>query len=266
MSTPVTIAVDWSGAQTGAPRRIAVAEAADGQLVDLRDGLTREEVVAHLLDRIAALDAPVVVGLDFAFGFPGWWTRELGCADLPELWALAAREGERWLTACEAPLWGRPGRRRPPADLARPLLRATDAQAATAGSPLQVGGAGSVGTGSIRGMPHLVTLRAAGVAIWPVDDARSPVAVEVYPRHHTGRVVKSDRAARAAAVATTPGIGRALREAAAITEDRFDAALTALGMQAHAADLLGRRADPAQALEGAIWPSSGELSALSAAR
>ena len=34
-------------------------------------------------------------------------------------------------------------------------------------STFQIGGAGAVGTGSLRGMPHLLTLREAGCAVWP---------------------------------------------------------------------------------------------------
>ena len=34
----------------------------------------------------------------------------------------------------------------------------------------QIGGAGAVGTGSIRGMPHLLTLARNGFGIWPFSE------------------------------------------------------------------------------------------------
>ncbi|MFH4263722.1 hypothetical protein WAJ43_23025, partial [Acinetobacter baumannii] len=42
-------------------------------------------------------------------------------------------------------------------------------------------GGGHVGTGSLRGMPFLAALRAAGYAVWPFDDAAGRTAVEIYP-------------------------------------------------------------------------------------
>ncbi|MCW3010041.1 MAG: hypothetical protein JWO90_445, partial [Solirubrobacterales bacterium] len=114
---------------------------------------------------------------------------------------------------------------------------------------------GAVGTGSIRGMPELRALRAAGVALWPWDDARAPMALEVYPRLLTGAVVKSRAEAREAYLADDPRVPRGLLAAATASEDAFDAAVSALEMAARLPELLAlrRSTDPVTRLEGAIW-------------
>src|SRR5580658_616882 len=87
-------------------------------------------------------------------------------------------------------------------------------------SPFQIGGSGSVGTGSLRAMPFLLRLREAGFRVWPFEDAaletkdrsRSPagmttrkattsarpLVVEMYTRLMTGAVAKSNAEARRA--------------------------------------------------------------------
>src|SRR5919201_613566 len=111
--TELVVAVDWSGAALGAERHLWLAEARDGQsLVRLEAGRGREALVSHLIDE-ARQDAPLVVGLDFAFAFPAWFSRYLGASTAPVLWARVADEAEAWLLGCEPPFWGRPGRGRP---------------------------------------------------------------------------------------------------------------------------------------------------------
>ena len=53
------------------------------------------------------------VGLDFAFSVPAWYLHALGVAGAPELWDAAAVDGESWLSACQAPFWGRKGAGKP---------------------------------------------------------------------------------------------------------------------------------------------------------
>lgn len=251
-------AVDWSGDARAARRRIRLARAVPGRLLEVRGGLDRDEVVAHVLD--AAARRPLVVGFDFSFALPAWFARAHGCADVAALWDLVTREGEDWLAGCRPPFWGRGRTPRPSPDPARPAFRTTEAEARDAGlapkSTFQIGGAGAVGTGSLRGMPHLARLRAAGAAIWPFDDAGPLTVVEIYPRIFTGAVVKRSAAARQAAVAGDPRIPAALVADAVATEDAFDAALSALAMAEHLDELAGLGAadpgDPA-ALEGALW-------------
>jgi len=260
------LAVDWSGDARAAHRRIRLAAAVPGCLVDVRAGLDRDGVTEYLLARAGDR---VVAGLDFSFGLPAWFAREHGCADVAALWDLVAREGEEWLAACRPPFWGRGPRPRPPQDPARPGLRVTEAAARAdglaPGSTFQIGGAGAVGTGSLRGMPHLARLRAAGVAVWPFDDAGPATVLEIYPRVHTGPVVKRSVHARRAVVDADPRIARELRAAVVDTEDAFDAALSALDMAEHLDELTALRAAPPgspAAIEGAIWrpPVGGRMS------
>ena len=251
-------AVDWSGDAQAARRRIRLARAVPGRLLEVRGGLDREEVVAHVLD--AATRTRLVVGLDFSFALPAWFARAHECTDVEALWALVARDGEGWLAACLPPFWGRGRTPRPPTDPARPGWRMTETAVRAAGlrpsSTFQIGGAGAVGTGSLRGMPHLARMRAAGASIWPFDDAGPLTVVEIYPRLFTGPVVKRSAPARRAAVAGDPRVPVALVEDVVASEDAFDAALSALVMAEHLGDLAGLRAaapDSPAALEGALW-------------
>ncbi|HMC04937.1 MAG TPA: hypothetical protein VKJ83_05640, partial [Actinomycetota bacterium] len=122
-------------------------------------------------------------------------------------------------------------------------------------SVFQIGGAGAVGTGSIRGMALLARLRREGFSIWPFDRAGWPRVVEIYPRLLTGPVDKSVQSARTDYL-TRLGwpADPALRERAASTEDAFDAAVSALGMDEHQEDLAAPPPVPEiAALEGWIW-------------
>jgi hypothetical protein len=255
------LAVDWSGDARHAARRIRVAEAEPGRLLSVRGGLDRDGV-GGVLAELREAGEPAVVGMDFSFGLAGWFAREHGCGELPDVWALAAREGERWLRECPPPFWGRAGTRRPADDPDRPLWRRTEQDVRDGGlhplSTFQIGGAGAVGTGSVRGMALLGTWRAAGIGVWPLDPAPGTsgvLALEVYPRAMTGPVVKSSAAARAAQVAADPRVPPELHDDVVATEDAFDAALAALGMAEHVADLaaLTPSSDPVARLEGRMW-------------
>jgi hypothetical protein len=253
------VAVDWSGRRTGERRHLWTAEAHDGVLLRLEAGRTRAEVADDLIAR--ARDIPgVVVGFDFSFSLPAWFLRERGDRRARDLWDAAASDGEEWLRACEPPFWGRPGRGRP--ELAAHLRRTEAAVAAVGGirpkSSFQVGGAGSVGTGSVRGFPVLARLQDAGYAIWPFDvPARAPVALEIWPRIFTGPVVKSDARARAAHldVHHPVALDPAMRAAAVGSEDAFDAAVSAAVMSRHEAELRALPAldDVDAHLEGCVW-------------
>lgn len=250
-----TVAVDWSGRATGASRTIWTAVVEHGALVALERGRDRDATIDHLLG--LATDE-LVVGFDFSFAFPAWFTSRLGASSAEELWELAAAHGERWLAACEPPFWGRPGARRPAGEI---QLRRTEAELGAVGgirpkSTFQIGGAGAPGTGSIRGMPQLSRLRAAGFAIWPFHGGGTPVAVEIYPRLLTGAVVKSSAAARRAYLGTRfPDLDPADAAVAASTEDAFDAVVSALVMDRHRGELLrlGGPRDQLEALEGRVW-------------
>lgn len=255
------IAVDWSGAVASVRSRLWIAESRDRRLVRLQRGFTREEIVRDLIAR-AERDPSLVVGLDFAFSFPDWFLRTLGVRGGRELWDLVARHGERWLERCPPPFWGKPLAPRPPPRADRNPWRATESEhlpisGIAPKSVFQIGGAGTVGTGSLRGMPCLAELRRAGFAIWPFDRARLPMVVEIYPRFLTGAVNKSSAAARALYLEARHGKeSRAVLDQAAGTEDAFDAAVSAAVMQRFARDFPRLARMPRTARdrrEGRIW-------------
>lgn len=252
------IAVDWSGDARNAHQHIWLAEASrPGELVRLEAGRDRDEVADHL---VGCSSDDLVIGFDFAFSFPAWFIHELGMCAAQDVWAHVARCGEAWLTACESPFWGRPGRPRP--IHSRPALRRTEAAVPRLGgaaprSIFQIGGAGAVGTGSIRGMPLLARFHASGVRIWPYSgEGGQPTIVEIYPRLLTGPVHKSNAAARGELLNQRyPGLSPEHRRAAGASDDAFDAAVSALVMIEFAADLaaLPFEPDAELRLEGRIW-------------
>ena len=193
-----TIAIDWSGRERGAAEAIWFARVRDGTLVELENGMERDEVIDTAI-AAARREPQTVVGLDFAFAFPAWYSERRGWASGRAIWDAMRDDAEALLEACEPPFWGRPGTR---AQTLGPALRETEAEApATPKSVFQIGGAGAVGTGSLRGMRHLADLADAGFAIWPFDDPRVPMARRDLPaRAHRAR---SSRAAIAPGASTS---------------------------------------------------------------
>lgn len=249
---PRVVAIDWSGANALSVQRrhIWLAEALHGTLVRLSAGRTREEVVEELVT-LARDPDPVVAGLDFAFSLPAWFAQAHGCESGEDVWHLVQAEGERWLRECPPPFWGRPGRKR----LERadgPELRQTE-EGTGAKSVLQIGGAGAVGTGSLRGMPFLLRLRGAGFHIWPFDPWGPATVVEIYPRVLTGPVTKSSDVDRAAYLDTRDWvIPPEVRGCMVASEDAFDAGVSALVMAEHVHEP-GDDLPASAGLEGAIW-------------
>jgi hypothetical protein len=226
----------------------------------------------------------MVVGLDFCFSFPAWFVRgEMGCADGPAFWELVAGgQGEQWLAR------GNPDRRfwgkHPKPDEFRGeglhrMLRATDIDCKLAAripeaeraervrgigpkSVFQIGGAGSVGTASLRGMPVLKRLREAGFAVWPFNRAGLPMVVEMYTRLNTGPVRKSNAAARAEYLrekrredAGYAALSRGVMERARASEDAFDALVSCMAMTARRGEFSGLAMplDPEYKVEGWTW-------------
>ncbi|MEO6709616.1 MAG: hypothetical protein ABI054_10010 [Planctomycetota bacterium] len=253
--------MDWSGSMSTVRSRMWLAESRDRKLVRLERGFSREELVTELI-ACASREPSLVVGLDFAFSFPSWFQEQLGVQSAQELWALVALEGEAWLAACPHPFWGRPMFPRPQYTESQSPWRATESdRVPVAGirpkSVFQIGGAGTVGTGSLRGMPHLAQLRDAGFAIWPFDRPRLPMLVEIYPRYLTGAVDKSSAIARALYLqARHARESREILELAAASEDAFDAAVSAATMQRFSRDfprLARTPRSPRDRSEGRIW-------------
>ena len=213
--------------------------------------------MAHDL-RVVAID-PLAAVIEPAHA-AGAWVHVDGAFGL---WAAAVAHGEQWLQECAPPFWGKPGCPKPPGEPGAGL-RATERALSVGGiapkSTFQIGGAGAVGTGSVRGWPHLLRLREAGYAVWPFDaPATPPVLVEVWPRLCTGPVVKSDPLARARYLqARLEHVQGDVRDMMCASEDAFDAGCTALVMAEHAPTFtrLDPPDHPVARGEGWVWAPS----------
>ncbi len=257
-SLPRIFAIDWSGDRLNGWRKIWLAEVCRGELVRLENGRSREEI-ARLLIEEAMKDRRFVVGLDFAFSFPLWFCETLGVKTAFDVWAHVATDGEGWLHSCSIPFWGRSGTTCPTEGQ---RFRKTELDCAAHGSRIrpksvfQIGGAGAVGTGSIRGMPILKILHEAGFSIWPFHRPGLPTVVEIYPRALTGPVNKSSRDARRTYLrAKFPELSKQFMTVAISCEDAFDAAVSALVMHKRVDNLakFSQSTDPCELLEGRIW-------------
>ncbi len=208
------IAIDWSGRiDIAGQRRHIVAAVITRDGVTIESGRTREEWVAWLLAE-AKKTPRMVVSLDCCFSYPAWFLAEQGCKTIFDFWKhIAAGHGEKWLAQepKDTRFWGKPHKK--PAEFCGTgmprMMRLTDmenkivegmsvARAAKVRgiapkSPFQIGGSGSVGTGSLRAIPYLLQLHEAGFRIWPfesaaLDNKRSqPLVVEMYARLLTAR-------------------------------------------------------------------------------
>jgi len=255
------LAVDWSGALKADRDKIWLCEVAGGEVIRLENGRSREELIDHLIEE-AAREPRLVVGLDFAFSFPAQFLHKRAHREVATVWDEAARFGERWLEHCPFPFWGKPGKKRP--TLGEAMFRETEmAVAEESGfrpfSTFQIGGAGAVGVGSVRGMPGLSRLRAAGFSIWPFDPPGDSLVVEIWPRLFMGNVRKSNRGDRARHLSERYlQIEDGAFASAEGSDDAFDALVSALEMDRHVEDferLVPTRA-ASTALEGEIWRPS----------
>jgi hypothetical protein len=289
------IAVDWSGRVdvAGQRRHIWAGIWTNGQ-VRLEAGRTREELAAWLI-AMAGETPRMVVGIDCCFSFPAWFLAEHGCRTVFDFWRhVAAGSGERWLAKeCEEierdeRFWGKPHKR--PAQFCGEGLprsmrmtdmdnkitpktmggssdRAAKVKGITPKSPFQIGGSGSVGTGSLRAMPFLLQLREAGFRTWPFEaaaagDSPRPMLVEIYTRLLTGAVKKSNPdarrvylAAKRKADASYARLSRGVLLKAQGSEDAFDALVSTMEMAQHAGEFAKLRAtrDRELKLEGITW-------------
>jgi hypothetical protein len=222
---PTVIAVDWSGAKTTSRRSgIWLAEVRNGELVHSDALPTREDAVSYVL----GVSGPLLVGFDFSFSVPEWFAFAQGCTTVDDVWASAKRDGAKWLSPTP-PFW------RSRCDVApEQRFRRCETRYPSAKSIFQLVGNGQVGAGSVRGMPHLSRLRAAGVAIWPFDAAGERTAFEIYPS----------------------ALRRTVPDAGPFTnEHERDAVCSALVLWRHRETVAASRAatDPTTRLEGDIW-------------
>jgi Protein of unknown function (DUF429) len=258
------IAIDWSGSRELAAQRkhIWMADWNDGR-VTLTNNRSRDETVHAVISSLEH-GGEIVVGFDFAFGFPDWFTHGMGCASAVELWERVAQQGESWLNRCSTPFWGRPGKPCPsdhgePSWLGRRWTE-EDVRQRTGHrpkSPFQIGGAGAVGTGSIRGMPILKTLREAGFCIWPFHAACRATVIEIYPRLSVGKTRVSNGAERRAFIYSERfhRMPDEVREKACAFADAFDALCALRDMIDHQEELkqLSQATEERRLLEGEIW-------------
>jgi hypothetical protein len=292
------VGIDWSGRvdAAGQRRHIGGGVWTAGRPVRLEAGRTRTETAEWLIE-LAKETPRMVVGFDFCFSFPAWFVREEhGAASAPEFWKRVVEDGhaERWLAAGadDKRFWGKPHKR--PAEFSgdhlHRMLRATDidcklaafipeaerrerVKGITPKSVFQIGGAGSVGTASLRGFAVLLRLREAGFRVWPFDrpalDAKrpAPLVVEMYTRLNTGAVKKSNAEARAAYLlkkrkeqpeyaALSPTVMRRARAG----EDAFDALVSTMVMAERRAEFatLPKPRDPLHGVEGWTWAPSAD--------
>jgi len=250
------VAVDWSGRRSAVGAHLWIACSAwDGAIV-LEHGMDRDAAIAHLVGLVER-EPSTLIGLDFAFSFPSWFFDHRGVTDVFGMWTHVAEHAERWLVDCPWPFWGRGARLSPTTDAV--LYRLTE-QGIGAKSAFQLYYPGAVGASSLRGMPHLATLRAAGMHIWPFDTFALPAVVEIYPRRFTGEVTKSSAPARRAYLASRYGPPADVNACA--SEDAFDAYVSAREMGAR----LGHGAafpvisEPQLLLEGLIWDGTARAS------
>lgn len=259
------VGVDWSGAASDrdAARSIFTAVVEDGRLVALEGGRGRGATIDAVIDAVFE-DPETLVGLDFSFGVPEWFAADRGWRSAGEVWRWAeagVASGPGWVRSRPAPFWG-PGIRPRPDHVGDPF-RATEREVmATGGRPasvLQLSGPGSVGAQSLWGMPQLLRLADAGVAIWPFDAPRLPMAAEVFPRQMArwlapGAARRTGPAFRHAVVDALGGAAGGFADALRASQDAFDAAAAAIGLWRAVRDVtaLGCAATPRERVEGRI--------------
>jgi len=294
------IAIDWSGRidVAGQRRHIWAAiwtRSGSETTVQLEAGRTRDEITEWLIE--LAREIPrMVVSIDCCFSFPGWFLEEHGCEDMFAFWRKAnAGLAEQWLDrecdeiARDERFWGAPHKR--PAQFCGPGYRrmfrfadydnkiaqgmeggdperAAKMRGITPKSPFQIGGSGSVGTGSLRAMTMLERLHDAGFRVWPLENAAidakapRPLVVEMYTRLMTGAVAKSNAEARRKYLAAKrktdalyASLGRAVLSNAQGSEDAFDALVSVIEMARYADEFGGLKAtrDPELRREGLTW-------------
>jgi hypothetical protein len=294
------VAIDWSGRIDAAGQRRHIWSAIwtrreSKVTVQLEAGRTRDEITEWLIE-LGRETPRMVVSIDCCFSFPGWFLAEHGCEDMFAFWRKAnSALAEQWLSrecdeiARDERFWGKPHKR--PEQFCGPgyrrMFRFADydnkiAQALEGGdperaakmrgitpkSPFQIGGSGSVGTGSLRAMTMLERLHDAGFRVWPLEasaiDAKrpKPLLVEMYTRLMTGAVAKSNPEARRKYLAAKrktdalyASLGRTVLARAQGSEDAFDALVSVMEMARYAEEFGGLKAtrDPELRREGLTW-------------
>jgi hypothetical protein len=179
-----------------------------------------------------------VVGFDFCFGAPSWFVLDQGCRTIGDFWQLAARDGETWLGPPPTlPFWRDAGMQPPPERRFRRCEHDLKQRGYPPAMIFMLVGPKTVGTGSVRGMPFLTRLRAAGFAIWPFDPPSDRTIVEIYPSCLRHLAAPS------------------LQARDYTSNDERDAVLSAAVMWEHRESFaqLQAASDPVTLLEGDVW-------------
>jgi molybdopterin-guanine dinucleotide biosynthesis protein B len=221
------LVVDWSAANlpTSPTRRanaiwIGCHDAEGGAEWHHRTRAAARAHLGDLIDTARASGQRLLVGFDFAFGYPaGFAARLTGRSDPCAVWAWLAEaiqdspdnRNNRFEVAARinaafpegpGPFWSHPSGQHWPglpfrragidyAVLGLAETRAAEAAAKGAKSPWMLFNPGSVGSQSLLGLPVIHHLVQRGVvAVWPFDqtDAAPVVLAEVYPSLLAGPV------------------------------------------------------------------------------
>lgn len=217
--------LDWSAAKGAKMGRdsiwLGVTDAAGTCDVNIPTRALAMQALAELIDGARVSGANLLIGVDFAFGFPVGFAGTLtGTATALSVWDwLTARVTDtpdnisnyrqvaaqmNALFPGGGPFWGNgtrsdvPGlpRHKPPLPEGLGAHRTCDILARESGawpkSVWQLAGAGAVGAQVLTGLPVLNTLRhrfGDSVAIWPFEMRDAPVIIaEVYPSMLRARV------------------------------------------------------------------------------
>ena len=224
------LVVDWSAANlpTSATNRanaiwLGCHDAEGGAEWHHRTRASACDQIATLIDMAAAQGQRLLIGFDFAFGYPaGFGARLTGSADPRALWRWLAdriedapdNRNNRFAVAQAVnaafpegpgPFWSFPSDQDWPgipalrrgidyAALGLAEQRAAEAVAPGAKSPWMLFNPGSVGSQSLLGLPLIHRLaQRPGAAVWPFDppaalDAATLILAEVYPSLLAGPV------------------------------------------------------------------------------
>jgi hypothetical protein len=225
----------------------------DGVFCLLENGRSRQQVRDELI-RLRSRAGRLVVGIDLRSAFPGGMRKRTAGSAAAIPGVPRTELANHGLLPAPRRFWGRTTRR--PQHPGDALRRTERAVSCSPRSIFQIGGAGAVGAGSIRGMSVLHELAGAGFSVWPFEPAGEAAIVEMYPRLFTGKVKSSAPACLQHLNARYPTgeLPELFRGMAAATEDAFDAAVSALEM-ARAGDALRRLpdGDDIDRIEGRIW-------------
>ena len=213
-------AVDWSGANMPKRGAESIWIAATGQPISnppTREAATEE--ISRLIESALSAGERLMIGFDFAFGYPAGFAGALGLGDWRGVWEALHRDitdgpdnrsnrfevAARWNRRLpgEGPFWGYTRKAGIPKGLSRTkfpawaqdfdYLREAERRDRKASPVFKLAYTGSVGSQALLGIARLEGLRRrfpGQVAVWPFEtdfasDLSAPVVfTEIYPSRH----------------------------------------------------------------------------------